>query len=83
MAATPNLFAILSRRCEMAIKGRIKMYTSDTRLKVAVGTQSLKVLRYRGPANDSTHPWPGGGAVIAICATNMDVYHAQTTASPT
>jgi hypothetical protein len=59
------------------------MYTSDARLNVATGMQSLKVLRYCGVENDSTHPAPEGGSVMAICAMHVDKYHVQTAARPT
>lgn len=56
IATTPIFFAMLSRKCEMAIIGMIRIQTSDARLNDAVGTQSLKVLRYPGEANESIHP---------------------------
>jgi hypothetical protein len=83
MAATPNFFAMSHLRLDMAIIGRTKMCTSDVRMNDAVVTQSLKVLRYRGPAKDSTQPWPGGGEMMTIRAILVAIYHSQTSASPT
>lgn len=56
IAATPIFFALLSRKCEMAIIGRSRIKMADARLNDAVGTQSWKVLRYPGEANESTQP---------------------------
>jgi hypothetical protein len=55
IAAEPFFFAMISRKCYIDIKGRAGMYRSDAGLNDAVGTQSLKILRYRGVASDS-HP---------------------------